>query len=224
VCAAVSGLTKVGVSGAAVLGLVDRDFYSDQALAHVPPGVVVLRVHEIESVLCDRRVVEALATHLGKDPEAIWSAFLSCVQKTFNGQTLSSVVARRVRARVNDLLDGAFAGSQVMTTVSETRDKHRSDLDALALPAKVDSMFAEEEERVIRALSLGDVQMLALLPGKHLVKLLAAELGFEGYSDLNELVIAALNRRHLNQGNALRELGEHLERALLAFLPPRRVL
>ncbi len=51
VCAAVSGLKTVGVVAAEIIGLIDRDFYSDAVLEAVPNGVTVLQLHEIESVL-----------------------------------------------------------------------------------------------------------------------------------------------------------------------------
>ncbi len=55
VCAAVSGLKTVGVVGAEVMGLIDRDFYSDAVNSGIPDGVTLLELHEMESELCDRR-------------------------------------------------------------------------------------------------------------------------------------------------------------------------
>ncbi len=223
VCAAASGLLRVGVSGATVVGLVDRDFYSEEALASVPAGVIVLPVHEIESVLCDRNVVEALAGHLGKAPDVAWTNFLTSVQRAYTGQTLSSVVARRVRARVNDLLNGAFSGSQIASTLADTRDRHTSDLQALDLPSKVQAMFAEEESRVGIALSSGGHELLAVLPGKHLLSILSGELGFDGQADLTGLVVAALNASRSDMNDGLGQLGRRLDVALTALLPERRV-
>ena len=90
VSAAVSGLKKVGVAGAEIVGLVDRDFYSDEALAASTDGVTVLDLHEIESILCDPDVVGALAKHLGKDPLATTAAFITTVRSTFTDKTLAT--------------------------------------------------------------------------------------------------------------------------------------
>ena len=103
VFAAVSGLSKVGVTGAEVVGLVDRDYYPDAALANVTSGVIVLQVHEIESVLCSQTVVSVLAEHFGKDAAATWKIFHGLVTAQFSGGLLSKTVAERVRAQVNDL-------------------------------------------------------------------------------------------------------------------------
>jgi ABC-type cobalamin/Fe3+-siderophores transport system ATPase subunit len=222
VCAAVTGLAKVGVSGATVVGLVDRDFYSDDVLDNLTAGVTVLPVHEIESVLCERQVVESMARHLGKDPGATWDEFQTRVQTTFTGAELSGVVARRVRARVNDLLDGAFSGAQILPSVSDTRQRHRERIDALSLPAKVESMFDQEDQRVRAALARDSHDMLAILPGKRLLGLLVDVLGLDGHADLMDLVVGALKRRDLSPDTTLPALGQAVEAALGTILPPRR--
>jgi hypothetical protein len=110
-----------------------------------------------------------------------------------------------------------------MESVADTRDQHRSDLEALALPAKVEAMFAEEEARVLGALATDDAGMLAVLPGKHLLSLLTDELGLEGQADLTALVVGALGRRRADRNAGLTELGTLLEATLVTYLPPRRV-
>lgn len=91
VCAAVSGLKTIGVVAANVIGLVDRDFYSEEALKATTAGVTVLHLHELESVLCDQKVVAALAEHWGKDPDEVWTGFRDQVSREFRGQTMNNV-------------------------------------------------------------------------------------------------------------------------------------
>jgi len=224
VCAAVSGLKTVGVVAAEVIGLIDRDFYSEDVLNAVTKGVTVLPLHEIESVLCDQSVVAALAEHLGKDPTALWSEFLDRVRKEFQGQTLNSVTARRVRSRIGDLLEGAFNASQIVPDLAQTEENHKSTISALDLPMKVSAMFAEESKRVANALDSGAVEMLAILPGKHLLALLAGTLGLKNPSELTNLVVRSLNRKMLGEDDGLVALRKKLEKALLAYLPPRRTI
>ena len=224
VCAAISGLKSVGIVAADIIGLTDRDFYSDEVLSATTKGVTVLPLHEIESVLCDQEVVTALAGHLGKEPLQIWTEFLDQIRKEFRGKTLSGVVARRVRARVGDLLDGAFGAAQVVADLTTTSSNHGAALTALALPAKTEVMFTEESNRVSDALSSGGAKMLAILPGKHLLSLLASVLGLSHTSELSGLVVQSLNRRQLRDGNnSLSMLGVKVEAALTKYLPPRRV-
>jgi len=221
VCAAVSGLKAVGVVAAEVIGLIDRDFYSDVVLGAVTNGVTVLPLHEIESVLCDSKVVTSVAEHFGKDPTGAWDEFLARVRKEFCGQTLNGVVARRVRSRVGDLLDGAFNGTQVVTDLTATSKNHSTGLSALELPAKTEIMFAEEATRVAEALDGGGTEMLAILPGKHLLSMLARVLGLSNTSELTSLIVRALNRKQLKKDDPLYVLGAKVEAALLAYLPSR---
>ena len=224
VCAAVAGLKAVGIVAADVIGLVDRDFYSNDVLDATPTGVTVLAVHEVESVLCDQKVVAALAAQFGKEPTAVREQFLDHVRRQFRGQTLNSVVARRVRSRVGDLLDGAFTGAQIVADLAATGSNHSSKLAVLELPTKTEAMFAEEAQRVANALAGGGAEMLAVLPGKHLLGILANVLGLSSTSELTSLVVRSLNRRRMNQGDPLLALGGKLEEALLVYLPPRRSL
>ncbi|RJX17225.1 MAG: ATP-binding cassette domain-containing protein [Desulforudis sp.] len=222
VCAAVSGLKTVGIVAAEVIGLIDRDFYSDSVLGAVTKGVTVLQLHEIESVLCDQTAVASVAEHLGKDSGLVWGEFLDRVRKAFRDQTLNNVVARRVRSRVGDLLDGAFNGAQVVSDLNATSVNHSTTLSALDLPTKTTTMFAEESKRVTDALSGGGKEMLAILPGKHLLSILANVLGLSHTSELTSIVVKALNRKQLKADDPLRALGSKVEAALLAYLPPRK--
>ncbi|MBK6769374.1 MAG: AAA family ATPase [Ardenticatenales bacterium] len=203
VFAAVSGLATVGLAAADVIGLVDRDYYSDSALRVSVSGVTVLDLHEIESVLCDQQVVAALAEHLGKDTGSVWRSFLDCVRKEYNGQNLSAVVAQRVRSRVRELLDGAFNGGQIATSLEQTCSNHCKSLEALDVPAKTSAMFTEESQRVQSAVITGGVEMLQILPGKHLLGLLSRILGMANASQLQSLVIRSLDMRHLGTNDPL---------------------
>jgi len=222
VCAAVTGLRTVGVVGAEIIGLIDRDFYSDSVLDAVTKGVTVLPLHEIESVLCDQKAVACVAEHFGKNPGDVWNEFLDGVRRDFRGQTLNSVVARRVRSRVGDLLEGAFNGEQIVADPTQTMDNHSTRLSALDLPAKTTAFFAEESKRVADALDGGGADMLAILPGKHLFSILAGVLALKNSSELTNIVVRSLSRKKPKKDDPLRILGEKVETALLAYLPPRR--
>jgi ABC-type dipeptide/oligopeptide/nickel transport system ATPase component len=222
VCAAVSGLHKVGVTAAEIVGLIDRDFYPESVLSNTTAGVRVLPLHEIESVLCCRAAVSCIAEHLGKDPSSAWEEYLTHIRGDFRGRTLHNVVARRVRARVGDLLDGAFVSSQIGVSLEDTVANHRQRMESLDLPAKTAAMFAEESSRVESALREGGGEMLAILPGKHLLSILTGTLGFANQTELVSLVVHALDRRRLKSGDPLLSLGDRLEASLSAYLPPRK--
>jgi hypothetical protein len=222
VCAATSGLKKVGIVAAEIIGLIDRDFYSDDVLGSVTDGVTVLQLHEIESVLCDQEALASMAEHLGKDPGDVWAEFLEKVRKEFQGQTLNSVIARRVRSRIGDLLEGAFNGTQVTPDLGATSTNHRTKLSALDLPAKTAIMFEQESKRVKDAIECGGKDMLAILPGKHLLSILAGVMGLRNTSKLTSLVVRSLNRKHLKKDDPFLALGAKMEKALLEYLPSLR--
>lgn len=222
VCAAVIGLKKVGVVAAEIMGLIDRDYYSDDALKAVPSGVTALPIHEIESVLCDQKIVASLAEHLGKDANSVRTSFLERVQTEFQGQTLNNVIAHRVRSRVGDLLDGAFNGAQIVADFMSTSANHVNSLSALDIPTKTTAMFEEELKRVKEALTSGGSEMLAMLPGKHLLSLLAKVLGLSSSSELTSLVVHSLNQQQLKSDTTLLNLGGKLENVMLDYLPSRR--
>ncbi|QLH51693.1 MAG: ATP-binding protein [Candidatus Accumulibacter cognatus] len=221
VCSAVAGLRTIGVVAAHVSGLVDRDFDSDAKLESFPDAVDVLPLHEIESVICDPTLVRHLATHLGKNADDVVAEFVGEIRRTFRNKTLAAVVVRRVRARVGDLLDRAFHGAQIGDTVDDSRDRHVASLTDLALPEKVRLIFQEEQQRVEGAISQGGQSMLAVLPGKHLLTILASVLGLGSSQDLTNLVVRSLDRR-LKPEDPMRMLGVRVEEALGVYLPARR--
>ncbi|HKU76882.1 MAG TPA: AAA family ATPase [Pyrinomonadaceae bacterium] len=219
VCAAVSGLKKVGVAATEITGLIDRDFYPDAVNNSVTTGVTVLPLHEIESVFCDERVVEAVAEHLGKNPGDVWAEFLHQVRKEFRAKTFNGLVARRVRSRIGDLLDGVFNNADIVDELELTAKNHSANLNRLDLPTKTLSMFDEEARRVSNALLESGGEMLAILPGKHLLSILAKVFGFKT-SDFTELVLRSLDKAE-DKPNPLLTLGTKVEAALVTYLPQR---
>lgn len=223
VCATVTGLKKIGIAGADVIGLIDRDFYPDSMLNSNPDGVQVLGLHELESVLCDQQIVFHLAQHLGKDQREVWKTFTNQVKHVFQGKRKSQIIASRVRARVGDLLDGAFVGEQIASDIAITSQNHSDALTSLELPNQVGTFFIEESERVERALAGDGAEMLIVLPGKHLLSILSKELGFSNPSQLTELVTQALNPKAAQENDALSSLGKKLETVLENYLPKRNL-
>jgi ABC-type molybdenum transport system ATPase subunit/photorepair protein PhrA len=219
VCAAVSGLKKVGVAATEIVGLIDRDFYPDAVNGSVTPGVTVLPLHEIESVFCDEGVVGAVAEHLGKKPYDVWAEFLREVRKEFRAKTFNALVARRVRARIGDLLDGAYKNADIVDDLELTAKNHSGNLNNLDLPAKTVSMFDEEAARVRNALSEGKRDMLAILPGKHLLNILAKVFGLKT-ADFTDLVLRSLDNVE-GKASPLLTMGATVEAAFSAYLPQR---
>lgn len=221
VIAAVAGLNAVGIVGGTVCGLVDRDFYSEDVLLGLPEGITVMPLHELESAICGKGSVTALARHLGKDGELVWQQFVARIQTAFSGKTLSHLVSQRVRYRLGDLLDGAFSAGQIQQSVDSTKQAHRKALVDAQVPETLASFFDVEEISVQRAVSGSELDILRVLPGKHLLGLLVSVLGFKNNSELTNLVVAALRPAVGEAHSNLANLGSDLENALAEYFPPR---
>lgn len=221
VCAAVSGLIGVGVTGAEVLGIVDSDYYPDAANQAFRKEIQVLKLHEIESILCIELIVKAVAAHQAKNPEDTWNSFLTRVRADFSKKPFNNLVATRVRCRVTETLNGAFNSSQIENDLSDTLKLHQTAITNIQLEQKITAMFTEEESRAKKALETAQEELLLLFPGKHLLNLLYQSLGFNKLDDLTELVFGALNNSKNNP--ILIHLGEKIEDAIAGYLPPRQI-
>lgn len=220
---AVSGMSAVGVAAAEIVGLVDRDSYSDSSIAAAPNGVHVFQLNEIESIVCDPAAIRAIANHLGKDADIAVSAFLEKVRSEFRGKTLNNVVASRVRVQVLDWLSGIFDARQIVADSQETAANHKSSIAAFNLPEKAEQAFAQELRRVSEALENGVEDILQLLPGKHLAALLVPSLGLRGLDELGTLIASALRADSNAPATPLGVLGKSLTTAFERYLPLRRV-
>jgi Protein of unknown function (DUF4435)/AAA domain, putative AbiEii toxin, Type IV TA system len=219
VCAAVIGLVGVGVAGAAIIGFVDSDYYSDAANSALRTEVIVLKLHEIESAFCIEPVVRAISTHLGKPPDDVWSQFINRIKTEFAKKPKSHLVATRVRFRVTDLLRGAFDSTQIEENVASTLAKHQSSITAIDINNQLASIFEEEERGVDSAIDRCDETLFKLLPGKHLLSLLSQVLGFRDTDELIDLTMSALVQKNV----ALATLGAEIESALTPLLASRKI-
>ena len=73
-----------------VVGIVDRDYHSDNFLAAMPPSVHALECHEVESLIATPAVVEAAARHIGCAFDSMLSQRASCRRSARASATQSS--------------------------------------------------------------------------------------------------------------------------------------
>src|ERR1035437_93826 len=148
------------------VGIIDRDFHTNEYLAAVPVGIVVLPFHEVESLYCLPRIVEAVASHTGKAFDE--ADYLARLRSSINTVERQKVVLERWKRRVEPQLVG------VVATVHARQDT-LEDISA-ALPQLFDSskwnfnvaeMLEEERSLIETASTTGPVEdLLRLLPGK----------------------------------------------------------
>lgn len=186
-----------------VMGIVDRDFKSDQQIEHLSESCTVLDLHEAESYLCIAAILESIAHALGTvDPIPSQEDLNARIVEFFSEQKLT-ICATRVFSRLEHRI-GVAAKRQIFKKLSsyETLDTLIKS-EVASEVAKVESAFSEievakvfEEERLRceNAINDEDVHtMLVIAPGKELLNRLAPMVGCK-----NSLAVARAALKHID--------------------------
>jgi ABC-type molybdenum transport system ATPase subunit/photorepair protein PhrA len=206
------------VVGLDAIGIVDRDFHSDEMLARLPDGVIPLPLHEIESLYCLPAVVEAVARHLGRAESFDATDYVYWLRSKASELQINAVIIERWKRQVE---------GPVLKLIGEVATR-ASDMDALLvdLPlvfdqsrwgfSPTDILSAERalvEEKVANGTA---TDLLAYMPGKSLISLASERVGLDKDA-YRRLVNGAL----VGNDESLARLGAELESAFEPFLPPR---
>jgi hypothetical protein len=212
----------LGASGIAhsltAIGVVDSDFHPDAFKEAMPEGVFVLKVHEVESLLCLPGVVEAVCEHLTTSFDE--SAYRAALVGTVNDTQRHRLVVNRWKARIEPQLEGLVADVQkrkkpVEDLVTDLPDIFNYTKWAFS-PADI---LAEEQQRVEGVIDHGSIaDLVMIVPGKQLLPeaAKAAGLTVDAYK---QLVVQTLGKRDAGS----EQLAKKLETALQDQLPARYV-
>jgi ABC-type cobalamin/Fe3+-siderophores transport system ATPase subunit len=206
------------VVGLDAIGIVDRDFHSDESLAALPEGVTALQVHEIESLYCLPTVVHSVARHLGKAASFTEIEYLAWLRSKVSPLQRNVVVIERWKRQVEGpllaLIGDVQARAEDMETlisdVPHVFDQSRWDFS----PGEILSAERALVEEKVASRTATD--FLAYMPGKSLISLASERVGFDK-DDYRQLVNSAL----AGDDERLAQLGSELAAALEPFLPPR---
>jgi hypothetical protein len=213
----VEALGHSGVaSGLTVVGIIDGDYNPDSFKTSLPPGITVLKVHEVESLFCFPQVVSAVCDHVR---QAFNEAdYRNALARTVTEAQRHQVIIDRWKRRIEPYLEGLVSGVG-------RRDKPVGDLIA-ELPEIFDhnkwtfspeGFLKEERERVEEAVASGtSEQILSLIPGKQLLPIAARQAGLT-VAAYTKLIIDGLTSRP----DDLTVLAERLETAFDGYLPAR---
>jgi hypothetical protein len=91
------------------IGIVDRDYHSDNFLTAMPTGVHPLPLHEVESLVAMPAVVQAAALHAGRGFDG--ARYLAELRATVNEGQRHAIVIRRWKARIEPQLTGLVASA-----------------------------------------------------------------------------------------------------------------
>jgi hypothetical protein len=204
--------------GLSAIGIVDRDYHTDNFLAAMPANIHPLVVHEIESLLALPAVVRAAGRHVGTEFDE--DRYTAELRATVSEAQRHLIVIQRWKARIEPHLAGL---------VAQSADRNAS-LDTLIadMPALFEmntwsfspqGFLGEEKQRVETALENGTAEeLLALIPGKQCAPVAARQLGMNLDAYL-QLIIHGLMGSDENAG----QFADELEQALAGVLPERRL-
>jgi hypothetical protein len=198
------------------VGIIDRDFHTDEYLATLPSGLVALPLHEVESLYCLPAVVAAVAAHLQKCFDA--GDYLTCLRESVTVPERHKVVLERWKQRIEPRLIAVVAKvharqdplETIVAALAQTFDPASWDFNAAEL-------LREEKERVETAATVGDVEgLLRLLPGKGRLAAAAQYVG------LHVDAYVHLINQSLRGADGLDTVGAAVDTALAPHLPTSR--
>ena len=210
--------TSALVANLEAVGVVDRDFMSDEAVQKLGSGVTVLPVHEIEALICLPQVVSRLAEHLAvqltKKPEQL-------IKDSVSNEAVLRVAHERTKLRfLNGVEDSVCAKPQQWDEASL-----RSCLAAVGISAQaadVESIFDEELALARKARESGDATaILAIFPSKEIAAVIASQLHTK-VPALFELVSHSLSVAGTD--DSLSQLGNDLEKIFGKIGLPQRTV
>lgn len=199
------------------IGIVDRDYHSDNFLTAMPTGVHPLPLHEVESLVAMPAVVQAAALHAGRGFDG--ARYLAELRATVNEGQRHAIVIRRWKARIEPQLTGLVASA----------GKRDASLDALVaeMPTLFDmnewtfspqQILEEEKTRVEAGVQESTAEVfLTLVPGKQCAPIAANQVGMT----LKAYIGLIVHARSTGGERDFRELHGALEEALKDQLPQR---
>jgi energy-coupling factor transporter ATP-binding protein EcfA2 len=213
--------SKETVKGVTAIGIIDRDYWPSEYVDNVRNGVFVLRVHEVENLICLREVFAAVARSLKVPPHQIadkYSSLLSKARSSFKGATLNKQILMRVKKRMEDHLKRLLNKVSNNEDLSVVQASFEKQLMRESWAFEPSNIFEEERDRVQNALSGLEATLLELMPGKSFFEHAADELGVTT-ARFFEIVEAGLNE--VDEQCQPTPLQKELVEALKDYLPPR---
>jgi hypothetical protein len=212
-------LSSGGVtSGLTAIGIIDGDVLPDEFKLSLPSGVTVLRVNEVESLLCLPEVVAAVCEHHSQvfDEEQYRTQLADAVSADQRHQ----IIIQRWKRRMEPNLEGLLSSvSKRGKPVDELIQDLPEIFDHQKWSFSPEELLRSERTRVEAALPDGSVgEILAIAPGKQFLPIAAMQTGMT-VAAYTALIVAALR----DQAGNLAFLGSKVDSALAGYLPARYV-
>ena len=214
------------VEGVEAIGIVDRDYWPERQISALSRDVIVLPVHEVESLYCLEPVFRAIADHLAIPSNELdnkYSEFLGSVRAHFTGPALAKQVSERFKRRMEQTFFDTLNNLRMADDVAQVRTNHVSGVETAALAESPGDVFDEEQKRIQDALNDAG-SMLEILPGKVLVNIAARVLGVNErrYMALvHEAMMPASTSESEAKNKRVATLSKAVIGALSGYLPAR---
>ncbi len=186
-----------------VYGLIDRDYRSDYEIEQYKADrIYTLNVAEVENLFIVEELIRLMATHMGKNPDAVFTAVKDAVTERYenqvNKQILQSVVAE-IKYRLN------------CAEISKRgEDEAKASLDSLYSDIEYDKIKEAQNERFNAPLASNDYrEIIRVFNEKNIAKSIGHFFGINN-NDYCATVVALL------QGSKHDEICG----AISSYLPP----
>lgn len=213
----VDALASSGVASALeVVGIIDGDYYPDAFKAALSASVTVLKVHEVESLMCIPGVVRSICDHVSRPFDEM--AYRDAIASTVSDLQRHQLIIERWKRRIEPQLEGLVAGvGKRNKPVNELIGDLPEIFDHLKWDFSPEDLLREEKDRVEAVVPGGSISdLLVIIPGKQLLPVAARTAGMQIDTYVN-LILDSLISRAATPST----LTVQLERALSGYLPAR---
>jgi hypothetical protein len=156
-------------------GIIDRDYRSETFLETLDKKVSVLKVHELESILCVENVFKIIAWELLSSGTDLWALYNEHIQniinelKKENNIVKNKTILERIKSKAN------FIHYQALNKISVDKDiailkNNYSDIMSENTSIIFIDLFTKEEEAINLILSKNNVEdLIKVFPWKYLL-------------------------------------------------------
>ena len=214
------------IVGANAIGIIDRDYWPDDYFSNLSPNIHVLKVHEVESLLCLPEVFYAVAKYLQIPNDQMlkkYNDFIAKAKNHFKNAIYNKQILERAKRQFE------LNALALVNNVSTNDDLTKVETDfAMALDPnkwnfKPNELLYDEEAKFKAAIGGKEIDFLRLFPGKSYISHAMQELGIQA-SRFIEIVTAALSLPDDAKPDAnLNQLKIELVQALRNYLPDRKI-
>lgn len=210
-------LTSSGVASALeVVGIVDGDYLPDAYKAALSSSITVLKVHEVESLMCIPDVVKSVCDHVAQPFDE--AKYRQEIVNSVSDSQRHQLIIERWKRRIEPRLEGLVAGvGKRNKPVNELIGDLPDIFDHLKWDFSPEGFLREEKDRVEAAVPGGSIpDLLAIVPGKQILPIAARTAGMQ-IDTYIKLTTDSLGGRAPSSA----ALGAKLENAFSGYLPAR---